>query len=108
MNSNVFTDKVSGARFFEETKDSLSLNESKNGGLWFSSNSEKYPNGYVTEEAEKILRAAKADGKSFKESICMLTFANIHGVDEETGEEIIVPSLMKTPTPPHVFWSANN
>lgn len=110
MNSeNTFTDRVSGNSFWEATKDSLSINASKSGkGAWFCSQNEDYPQGYVSQDALAVIQTEMAKDnslESFKRAICMLTFCNVHGVDKATGEVVVVPSLMKTGTPPTSLYS---
>lgn len=103
MNQNNFTDQCTGAEFVARNS-KLDVCETKSGKLFFIGSTDK--RGYVSDEAKALLEQEMAKpGASLKSAIALLSFSNIHAVDEETGEEQVIPTLHLTPEPPKAKWS---
>ena len=100
MEKEIFTDKCSGAAFLEEAAAGFEIKEMKNGKLFYISSSDKYPKGYISDEAASILEAEMSKpNASLRDAVCLLTFANIN-----TDEGEIIPALIKTPQEPKTKW----
>jgi len=97
-----FTNQCSGKEFASRNS-KLEIKKTKKGKLFFVGSTDE--RGYISDEAADILTAemSKPDA-SLKDALCLLSYSVIHTVDED-GEELVIPTLHKTPEEAPTLWS---